>query len=506
MKRALISVSDKNGVVDFSKGLEDLGYEIISTGGTYKTLADAGVKVVKVSQITGFPEILDGRVKTLHPAIHGGILALRNKEHLDQLDAHNIGTIDIVAVNLYPFRDTIRRPGVSLKEAIENIDIGGPAMIRAAAKNYQGVIVIVNPGYYEEVLALLAEKGDVDEDTRLKLALEAFGHTAAYDSMISRYLAETRGEIMPATFALAGEKLYDLRYGENPHQKAAFYRDMMPVKGLPDAVQLNGKELSYNNIIDAEAAYMLVQEFEEPACVIVKHTNPCGVALGQSLREAFDKAFDADPVSAFGGIVAFNRLLDIKAAEKAVEFFMEVVLAPGYEEDALNFLKTKSNLRILQIENKLKPKLAVKSVLGGFLLQESDDKEFSIDEMETVTEIKPAEKEIEDLVFAWKVAKHVKSNAIVIAKDKVTAGIGAGQMNRVGAARIALEQGREKCKGAVMASDAFFPFNDTVELAARYGIKAIIQPGGSVRDEESIDACNRHGISMVFTGIRHFKH
>lgn len=506
MKRALISVSDKSGVIPFARGLENLGYEIISTGGTCKVLADAGVKVTKVSEVTGFPEILDGRVKTLHPAIHGGILALRSEEHLKQLNDNNIGTIDIVAVNLYPFRDTIKKPGVTLKEAIENIDIGGPAMIRAAAKNYQGVIVIVNPGYYEEVLALLTEKGDVDENTRLKLALEAFSHTAAYDSMISRYLAEIKGEVMPNTFALAGEKVYSLRYGENPHQKAAFYRDMMPARGLADAVQLNGKELSYNNIIDAEAAYLLVQEFDEPACVIIKHTNPCGVALGQSLREAFDKAFDADPVSAFGGIVAFNQVVDIKAAEKAAEFFMEVVLAPGYEEDALSFLKTKSNLRILQIENKLKPKLVVKSVLGGFLLQESDEEELSINEMQTVTERKPAEKEIEDLIFAWKVAKHVKSNAIVIAKDKVTVGIGAGQMNRVGAARIALEQGNEKCKGAVMASDAFFPFKDTVELAARYGIKAIIQPGGSMRDKESIEACDMNDISMIFTGIRHFKH
>lgn len=505
-KRALISVSDKTGVVPFARGLSELGYEIISTGGTYKLLSEAGVKVAKVSDITGFPEILDGRVKTLHPAIHGGILALRNEEHLNQLAANHIGTIDIVAVNLYPFRETIKKPGVSLAEAIENIDIGGPAMIRAAAKNYQGVIVVVNPACYEKVLASLKEKGDVDQDMRFMLAVEAFSHTAAYDSMISRYLAEIKGEALPDSFALAGEKVYELRYGENPHQKAAFYRDMMPVRGLADAEQLNGKELSYNNIIDAEAAYLLVQEFEEPACVIIKHTNPCGVALGENLREAFDRAFAADPVSAFGGIVAFNRVVDIKAAEKAAEFFMEVVIAPGYEEEALDFLKSKKNLRILKLENGLKPKLAVRSVLGGFLVQESGDKDLAPDGLQAVTRLKPGEEEIKDLIFAWKVVKHVKSNAIVIAKDRATVGIGAGQMNRVGAARIALEQGGEKCRGAVMASDAFFPFKDTVELAARYGIKAIIQPGGSMRDGESIEACDEHGISMVFTGIRHFKH
>lgn len=506
MKRALISVSDKTGIVPFAAGLEELGYEIISTGGTYKLLKEAGVKVTKVAEVTGFPEILDGRVKTLHPAIHGGILALRNEEHLSQLKAHNIETIDIVAVNLYPFRETIKKPGVSLAEAIENIDIGGPAMIRAAAKNYQGVIVIVNPDYYDQVLVSLKEKGDVDQEMRFMLAVEAFSHTAAYDSMISRYLAGIKGEIMPASFVWAGEKVYELRYGENPHQKAAFYRDMMPGRGLADAKQLNGKELSYNNIIDAEAAYLLVQEFAEPACVIVKHTNPCGAALGQNLREAFDKAFAADPVSAFGGIVAFNRVVDLKAAEKAAEFFMEVVVAPAYEEEALEFLKGKKNLRILQLENGLYPRLTARTVLGGFLVQESDDKEVAIDELQAVTDAEPGEEEIKDLIFAWKVVKHVKSNAIVIAKDRATLGIGAGQMNRVGAARIALEQGGEKCKGAVMASDAFFPFKDTVELAARYGIKAIIQPGGSVRDEESIEACNKYGISMVFTGIRHFKH
>ncbi|SHG37269.1 IMP cyclohydrolase [Thermosyntropha lipolytica DSM 11003] len=506
MKRALISVADKSGVVPFARGLEELGYEIISTGGTHKLLAEAGIKVTKVSEITGFPEILDGRVKTLHPAIHGGILALRNEEHLSQLKANRIGTIDIVAVNLYPFRETIARPGVSLQEAIENIDIGGPAMIRAAAKNYQGVIVIVKPVYYEQVLAFLREKGDVDQETRFKLAVEAFSHTAAYDSMISRYLAGLQGEVMPDSLAWAGEKVYDLRYGENPHQKAAFYRDIMPVRGLADAEKLHGKELSYNNIIDAEAAYLLVQEFAEPACAIIKHTNPCGVALGENVGEAFAKALAADPVSAFGGIVAFNRVVDRETAQKAAELFMEVIIAPGYEEEALAFLRSKKNLRILRLENGLKPKLALRTIMGGFLLQESDNEELTPDSLQVVAGEKPKAEEMEDLIFAWKVVKHVKSNAIVVAKDRATVGIGAGQMNRVGAARLALEQGKEKCRGAVMASDAFFPFKDTVELAAFYGIKAIIQPGGSMRDEESIAACREHGISMIFTGIRHFKH
>ncbi|MBO8158880.1 bifunctional phosphoribosylaminoimidazolecarboxamide formyltransferase/IMP cyclohydrolase [Thermosyntropha sp.] len=506
MKRALISVSDKNGVVEFAKGLERLGYEIISTGGTYKVLSEAGVKVVKVSDITGFPEILDGRVKTLHPMIHGGILARRTEEHLKQLEANGIGTIDIVAVNLYPFRATIEKPDVTLEEAIENIDIGGPAMIRAAAKNYQDVVVIVNPDYYGPVLKELEMEGEVKPEIRLKLAMEAFSHTAAYDSLISRYLAGLIGNKFPDNLVFAGEKVYELRYGENPHQKAAFYRDTMPGIGLPDAKKLGGKELSYNNIIDAEAAYKLVNEFAEPACVIIKHTNPCGAALGKTLREAFDKAFAADPVSAFGGIVAFNRKVDLKAAEKAAEFFMEVVVAPSYEEDALEFLRRKSNLRILELPAVSEKGLEVKTVKGGFVVQESDNFDVNPDNLKVVTSISPVPSELDDLLFAFKVVKHVKSNAIVIAKDGMTLGVGAGQMNRVGAARIALEQAGDKCKGAVMASDAFFPFKDTVELAAKFGIKAIIQPGGSVRDEESIKACEENNIAMVFTGVRHFKH
>ncbi len=505
-KRALISVSNKEGVVEFARGLEGLGYEIISTGGTYDTLVQAGIRVTKVSEITGFPEILEGRVKTLHPAVHGGILAKRIPDHLEQLQEQGIETIDIVTVNLYPFRETVSRPGVSLEEAIENIDIGGPAMIRAAAKNYRYVIVVVRPQDYEEVLSVLKDKGDLDEGHRLRLAYEAFSHTAAYDSMISSYLAKLVGVEFPREVAFAGEKVYELRYGENPHQKAAFYRYYLEGKGLPNAEQLNGKELSYNNIIDTQAAVALVREFDRPACVIIKHTNPCGTAVAEDLVSAYERAFAADPLSAFGGIIAFNRVVDVETAKKVAEPFMEVVAAPGYEEEALEILKTKKNLRVLAIPLDFSTSLEIKSVEGGFVVQETDRHELLPDDVTVVTNRAPTAKEMEDLLFAWKVVKHVKSNAIVVAKDGVTLGVGAGQMNRVGAARLALEQAGEKAKGAVMASDAFFPFKDTVELAAQFGITAIIQPGGSVRDQESIDECNRHGIAMVFTGVRHFKH
>lgn len=506
MKRALISVSDKQGIIEFARGLEKLGYEIISTGGTFKTLQDAGVKVVKVSDITGFPEILDGRVKTLHPNIHGGILAMRTEEHLQQLAAHNIDPIDIVVVNLYPFRATVSKPNVSLEEAIENIDIGGPTMVRSAAKNYQDVIIIVKPDFYEEILKTLEEKGDLDRDMRLKLALEAFSHTASYDSMITSYLSGITGTRFNHNFILAGEKVYDLRYGENPHQAACFYRNMNPGLGLADARQLNGKELSYNNIIDTEGAWGLVKEFSEPACVIVKHTNPCGTAVAATLSEAYERAFAADPVSAYGGIIAFNRRVDKETAEKAAGPFMEVIIAPGYDEEALAIFQNKKNLRILELPITAAEEMLVRSVEGGFVVQEKDVDELKAEDLQVVTELAPSPEELEEMLFAMKVVKHVKSNAIVVARDKMAIGVGAGQMNRVGSAGIALEQGGEKCRGAVLASDAFFPFADTVETAARYGIKAIIQPGGSVRDQLSIDECNRQGIAMVFTGKRHFKH
>lgn len=506
MKRALISVSNKDGLVEFAQGLEKLGYEIISTGGTYNTIKEAGIKVTKVAEVTGFPEILDGRVKTLHPKVHGGILARRSEEHLQQLADNQITPIDIVAVNLYPFRETISKAGVSLEEAIENIDIGGPAMVRAAAKNYQDVIVIVKPEYYWPVLKELELEGDLGQEVRLKLAQEAFSHTASYDAMISSYLANLTGQVFPESMVVAGEKVYELRYGENPHQKACFYRALNPGTGLPDARQLNGKELSYNNIIDTEAAWQLVREFAQPACVIIKHTNPCGTAVAETLDEAYDRAFSTDPLSAYGGIIALNRQVDLKTAEKMAEPFMEVIIAPGYDEDALERLQQKKNLRLLELPFNSAEKLLIRSVEGGLVVQEADRHQLQPDTLQVVTEAQPSPEQIDAMLLAWTVVKHVKSNAIVIARDGMSIGVGAGQMNRVGSARIAMEAAGDKCQGAVMASDAFFPFGDTVELAASYGIKAIIQPGGSVRDQESIEACNKHGIAMVFTGIRHFKH
>lgn len=506
MKRALISVSNKAGVVDFARGLSELGYEIISTGGTYSTLVEAGITVSRVSDITGFPEILDGRVKTLHPRIHGGILALRNPEHLGELQKNEIETIDIVAVNLYPFRETISKPGVSREEAIENIDIGGPSMVRSAAKNFAHVVVVVKPEHYPLVLEQLKEKGDLEQELRLRLALEAFTHTAAYDAMISAYLADWAGAELGDNLVLAGEKVYELRYGENPHQRAAFYRDMTPGMGLADAKQLNGKELSYNNIIDTQAAWSLVKEYNDPACVIIKHTNPCGTAVANKLDEAYDKALAADPVSAYGGIVAFNKKIDRACAEKVAGLFVEVIIAPGYDKGALEILQAKKNLRLLELPVKEAPEWQVRSVEGGFVVQETDQEGSDWEELQVVTDKAPSPEQIEDLLFAWKVVKHVKSNAIVVAKDQCTIGVGAGQMNRVGSAAIALEQGGDKCRGAVLASDAYFPFKDTVELAAKYGITAIVQPGGSIRDQESIEECNRQGIAMVFTGVRHFKH
>ncbi|MGE5396196.1 MAG: bifunctional phosphoribosylaminoimidazolecarboxamide formyltransferase/IMP cyclohydrolase [Chitinophagales bacterium] len=505
-KKALISVSNKAGIIDFARGLEELGWELISTGGTYETLKKNGVKVIQVAELTGFPEILDGRVKTLHPKIHGGILAKRIPDHLGQLEKNNIDTIDMVVVNLYPFRETIQKPGVSFEEAIENIDIGGPSMIRSAAKNHQDVIVVVSPDNYDEVLGQLRETGNISSDFRLTLAKAAFSHTAFYDSMIAKYLCGLTGDEFPDLLTWGGEKIYELRYGENPHQKAAFYRNSIGDCGLPFAEQLNGKELSYNNIIDAEAAFNLVREFEQPACVIIKHTNPCGSATAPTIMEAYVKAFAVDPLSAYGGIVAFNRKVDRAAAEKAAGQFMEVVIAPGYDEDALPIFQAKKNLRVLDLAMSREPGLQFKSVEGGMVLQHPDNRPLREDELEVVTENAPTPAELQDMLFAWKVVKHVKSNAIVVAREGVGIGIGAGQMNRVGSARLALEQAGEKARGAVLASDAYFPFNDTVELAAEFGIKAIIQPGGSIRDQESIDACNKNGIAMVFTGVRHFKH
>lgn len=509
-KRALISVSDKTGIADFAKSLTELGYTIISTGGTANALKEANIPVVKVSEVTGFPEILEGRVKTLHPFIHAGILAKGEKAHLDQLAQLKIEPINLVIVNLYPFRETIAKPNVTLEDAIENIDIGGPSMVRAAAKNYERVAVVVNPQRYDEIISQLQEQGNIDLATRQALALEAFTHTASYDMAISQYLSGVvKPGQFPDTWFSSGEKLQELRYGENPHQKAAFYRIPGQSKGtMAGAKQVQGKELSYNNLVDVQAAWAIVSEFAEPAATVIKHTNPCGTALGQDLCEAYVRAYSADSLSAFGGIIGLNRPVDEKTASEIAKTFMEAVIAPAYSEEALAILANKKNLRLLAMgtEDSKTKEYWVEPVTGGFLVQEWDDAKITREQLQIVTNKIPDETTIEELLFAWRVVKHTKSNAIVITKDKATIGVGAGQMNRVGSAAIALEQAKEKARGAVLASDAFFPFADTVELAARHGVKAIIQPGGSIRDEDTIAKANEYGVVMVFTGIRHFKH
>lgn len=509
VKRALISVSDKTGIVAFAQKLTKLGFEIVSTGGTAKALQEAGVNVIGISEVTGFPEILEGRVKTLHPHIHGGILAKNTPEHMAVLQEKHITPIDLVVVNLYPFEATIAKEDVTLAEAIENIDIGGPSMVRSSAKNYERVAIVVNPKWYEIIISELETNGEIALSTRQKLALEAFEHTAQYDAMISNYLNKVfEGEMFPDEMVFGGKKIQELRYGENPHQKASFYRTSTATSGtVANAKQLNGKELSYNNIVDVDAAWQLVCEFEDPAAVIVKHTNPCGTALGSTLAEAYRRALAADPVSAYGGIIALNRVVDEETAKLVIETFMEAVIAPDFSAEAVEVLKTKKNLRILAVGEKAKEKdVWLEKVSGGFLVQELDEHQQTKADLKVVTEKIPTESEIKELLFAWHVVKHVKSNAIVVTKDQQTIGIGAGQMNRVGSAGIAFEQAGEKTKGAVLASDAFFPFRDSIDAAHQAGISAIIQPGGSVRDEEVIAACNEHGIAMVFTGIRHFKH
>ncbi|MGQ9497084.1 MAG: bifunctional phosphoribosylaminoimidazolecarboxamide formyltransferase/IMP cyclohydrolase [Desulfotomaculales bacterium] len=511
MRRALISVSDKTGVGEFARGLAALGWEIVSTGGTARFLSEAGVPVIYVTEVTGFPEILGGRVKTLHPHIHGGILALRTPEHLNQLRELAIAPIDLVAVNLYPFKQTVAREGVTPEEAIENIDIGGPAMIRAAAKNYRYVVVVVNPARYAGVLNALCRTGDVPQELRLALAREAFAHTAHYDAVIAGYLNGLlpAPEPFPEEAAFPYELAEILRYGENPHQRAAFYRDVR-VRGacVGNAVQLHGKELSYNNILDLNAALELVREFAGPAAVVIKHTNPCGAATAANLAEAYRKAFEGDPVSAFGGIVALNREVDEATAAAMAEVFLEAVIAPGFSLKALEVLKRKKNLRLLATGplDAAPAGLQMRAVGGGLLVQEADRAVLGEEGLRVVTKREPTPEELEELLFAFKVVKHVKSNAIVVSKGRQVLGVGAGQMNRVGAARIALAHAGEKARGAVLASDAFFPFADTVEEAARAGIAAIIQPGGSVRDEESVRAADAHNMAMVFTGIRHFRH
>jgi len=510
MRRALISVSDKMGIVEFAKELERLEFEIISTGGTAKLLAEEGIKVTGISDVTGFPEILDGRVKTLHPNIHSGLLAIMNKEeHRKQIEELGIQPIDLVVVNLYPFKETISKPNVTYEEAIENIDIGGPTMLRSAAKNHVFVTVVVDAKDYPIILNEM-KNGDVSIETKRRLAAKVFRHTAAYDALISDYLTKQVGEEWPDQYTVTFEKAQDLRYGENPHQKAAFYRKPLTTAAtLTTAEQLHGKELSYNNINDADAALALVEEFDQPAVVAVKHTNPCGVGIGNSIFEAYQKAYESDPVSIFGGIIAANRIIDKPTAEKMRELFLEIIMAPDFDQEAFEILKQKKNLRLLklgELKKQSQPEVKLSSVSGGVLIQEEDVKQMRSEDLQVVTERKPTKEEVEQLLFAWKIVKHVKSNAILLTKDFQTIGVGAGQMNRVGSVKIAIEQAGEKAKGAFLASDAFFPMSDTVEEAAKAGITAIIQPGGSIRDQESIEAANKYGITMVLTGIRHFKH
>ncbi|KAE8560715.1 bifunctional phosphoribosylaminoimidazolecarboxamide formyltransferase/IMP cyclohydrolase [Paenibacillus polymyxa] len=512
IKRALVSVSDKRGIVEFCRELSKLGVEIVSTGGTSSLLSKEGIPVIGISEVTGFPEIMDGRVKTLHPAVHSGLLAVRdNEEHQRQMKELGLDYIDLVVVNLYPFAETIAKPGVTYEDAIENIDIGGPTMLRSAAKNHAFVSVVVDADDYSTVLEEIRKDGDTELNTRKRLAAKVFRHTAAYDALISDYLSNVTGDPLPERYTVTYEKIQDLRYGENPHQQAAFYREPLAAKGtLTTAKQLHGKELSYNNINDANAALQIVKEFSEPTVVAVKHMNPCGVGIGGSIYEAYSKAYAADPTSIFGGIVAANRIIDGDTANKLSEIFLEIILAPGFTKEALEILTKKKNIRLLDLgelsPSEAKSRFVVTSIEGGMVVQQNDVHAVDPDALTVVTERAPSEEELKQLLFSWKVVKHVKSNAIVLAADNMTIGVGAGQMNRVGAAKIAIEQAGDKAKGAVLASDAFFPMGDTLELAAKAGITAVIQPGGSIKDEESIKVANAYGIAMVFTGVRHFKH
>lgn len=509
-KRALISVSDKSGVLEFAKELVALGYEVLSTGGTKKHLQGNGVPVTSVDEVTKFPEILGGRVKTLNPMIHGGLLAkYDDAEHQAQMKEHGIEPIEIVCVNLYPFVETISKPDVTFEDAIENIDIGGPTMLRSAAKNQQYVTVIVDANDYEGVLAELKDAGQTTLQTRRRLAAKVFRHTAAYDSYISNYLSAELGEEFPEQMTLTYELKQTLRYGENPHQKAAFYQKRLASDfSVAYAEQLHGKELSYNNIQDANAALQIIKEFKQPAAVAVKHMNPCGVGTGETIAEAFNKAYEADATSIFGGIVALNREVDAKTAEQLASIFLEIIIAPSFSKEAIELLTVKKNIRLLTIsfDQHTQDAFNTVSVEGGLLVQEPDRYGFDEADIQVVTDRQPTEEEWAAMRLGWSVVKHVKSNAIVITDEQMTLGIGAGQMNRVGSAKIALEQAGEKAAGAALASDAFFPMPDTVEAAIEAGITAIIHPGGSKRDQESIDAANKAGITMVLTGVRHFKH
>jgi phosphoribosylaminoimidazolecarboxamide formyltransferase/IMP cyclohydrolase len=540
IKRALISVSDKTGIIEFAATLSSFGVEIISTGGTAKAIRDTGLAVTDVSEVTGFPEMMDGRVKTLHPMVHGALLALRdNDEHLAAMKTHNIEPIDLVVVNLYPFEQTVAQAGVSLEDAVENIDIGGPAMIRSASKNWRDVAVVTDPALYDDISGEMKKTGgSLSLETRSRLAALAYTRTASYDLAISSYLArqlpdedleylEPLNPLQNLMFietdveenietpdgleeykSIELAKVTSLRYGENPHQKAALYTTGEP-GGIAGAAQLHGKEMSFNNYVDAEAAWNLVQDFDERASAIIKHTNPAGVGVGESNEEAYRRALATDPVSAFGGIAAFNREVDAVVAQSVNEVFTEVVIAPGYDAEALGIFQTKKNLRVLQVESGSLDGLEYKQISGGMLVQEKDLYKVGEKDLTFAGERKPTEAEVRAMLLAWKVCKHVKSNAIVFADENRTIGVGAGQMNRVDSVRIAAMRAERfglPLKGSVVASDAFFPFRDNVDEAAKFGVSAIIQPGGSMRDEESIAAANEHGIAMVFTGYRHFKH
>ncbi|MDR2853664.1 MAG: bifunctional phosphoribosylaminoimidazolecarboxamide formyltransferase/IMP cyclohydrolase [Burkholderiaceae bacterium] len=524
---ALISVSNKTGIVAFAQALHALGVRLLSTGGTAKLLADAGLPVTEVADVTGFPEMLDGRVKTLHPKIHGGLLARRDLPgHVAALEQHGIGVIDLLVVNLYPFEATVAQPGCTLEEAIENIDIGGPAMVRSAAKNWKDVGVLTDAAQYPLALAELREHGKLSDPTRFAFAVAAFNRISNYDAAISDYLSSLQEDGARALFPAQSNgrfvKLQDLRYGENPHQQAAFYRDLYPAPGsLVTARQLHGKALSYNNIADADAAWECVKSFEQPACVIIKHANPCGVAIGADACAAYIKAFKTDSTSAFGGIIAFNRPVDGATAQAVGKQFVEVLMAPGYTREALDVFKTKVNVRILEIAlpaslasgktdwERGRNAMDVKRVGSGLLMQTADNHELSLDQLKVVTVKQPTPQQLQDLLFAWKVAQYVKSNAIVFCADGMTLGVGAGQMSRVDSARIASMKAANaglSLQGSAVASDAFFPFRDGLDVVIDQGATCVIHPGGSMRDQEVIDAANERGVAMVFSGVRHFRH
>jgi phosphoribosylaminoimidazolecarboxamide formyltransferase/IMP cyclohydrolase len=509
-KIALLSVSDKTGLIDLAHALLQSGYDLVSTGGTLKALSEAALPVISIDTLTGFPEILDGRVKTLHPNVHGGLLYRRDvPQHVQTVQAHGIDAIDVVVVNLYPFKQTVADPDCPFEHAIENIDIGGPSMLRSAAKNHAFVTVLCDPSDYPVVIDALKTAGETSKALREWLAAKVFRTTAAYDALIANYLTQRTDVRFPERFTPTFELQQTLRYGENPHQQAAFYATPFPeADSLATCTQHHGKELSYNNIQDASAALALLSEFEDPCVVAVKHTNPCGVGVASTIETAWLKAHQADPVSIFGGVVAFNRPVTPAVATQCAQLFLEILIAPAFDPQALSILTQKKNLRILtQSGTPLnKASQSMIKVSGGLLVQDPDLTVSSREALRPVTRITPDDTQIDDLLFGEKVVKHVKSNAIVVVKDGQTLGIGAGQMNRVGAAKIALDQAASKAKGAVMASDAFFPMSDTVELAAHYGISAILQPGGSLKDQASIEACDAHGIAMVMTGTRHFKH